>query len=369
MNKCIYTLKTDFEATFSQQEHIFSAGICGIKKLPNGYVSDEFNNAISRIEREFMHNTPIMLDRVFEGIGHRGSKKDKDRTKSKIIPLLDSYTIEFKGLGFMDMGINESVDIQNKIARAFSIPSISFYYNTDDRVQLHNCESGVEQYKTFLTSFIEKLEGDDKKKYEIINDNSIPVDEICVGFYQKDTKHLWFYVAVNKEAVFDNNVLLDWAKRTLPAIPSDIPTTAKVDSYQPTTSIPMIFSCDELNRIPAKYIFNALAELKGHEFVLKACFNPIREWINCGEGKARCEVTTGKFIDIKNRLPYIPVKSHKIIFQVRKGKLLGLLSLFGTYEYSAIIADNIDEEFNDIAISPKIYVCDWENKTECYFDY
>jgi len=38
---------------YTGREHIFPAGIGGMQKLPQGYVSDEFNNDTSKLEQVF----------------------------------------------------------------------------------------------------------------------------------------------------------------------------------------------------------------------------------------------------------------------------------------------------------------------------
>ena len=65
MNKCIYTLKDEKSASFDALEHIFPKCIGGVETLPEGWVSKEFNNSISKSEREFARNeTWIVLPRI-----------------------------------------------------------------------------------------------------------------------------------------------------------------------------------------------------------------------------------------------------------------------------------------------------------------
>lgn len=48
---CIY-YKDRKNLHYAKQEHIVSAAIGGIKKLPKGYVSNEFNSGISKLEQD-----------------------------------------------------------------------------------------------------------------------------------------------------------------------------------------------------------------------------------------------------------------------------------------------------------------------------
>ena len=74
MNRCIYTGKTDRNATFTQKEHIIPKAIGGIFTLPTGYVSDEVNHRFSIWEEQFVHQfPPVALSRRF--FGPDGRKK------------------------------------------------------------------------------------------------------------------------------------------------------------------------------------------------------------------------------------------------------------------------------------------------------
>ena len=68
MHKCIYSLKTEPDAQFLTQEHIFPKTIGGINKLPLGMVSDEANRLFSPLEKDFVHNNPIIqMEKMFHG--------------------------------------------------------------------------------------------------------------------------------------------------------------------------------------------------------------------------------------------------------------------------------------------------------------
>ena len=85
---CIYYKGRD-GLTYNQQEHILPAGLGGKTKLPKGFVSDQFNNDISKLEEEVMRGSLIALARQFEGPGKRGKLGEKHETKSKVLLTAD----------------------------------------------------------------------------------------------------------------------------------------------------------------------------------------------------------------------------------------------------------------------------------------
>jgi hypothetical protein len=86
MHKCIYSLKTEPDAHFLTQEHIFPKTLGGINKLPLGMVSDEVNQLFSPLEKDFVHNNPIIqTEKMIHGPkGRKGhDKKDNIRILCK----------------------------------------------------------------------------------------------------------------------------------------------------------------------------------------------------------------------------------------------------------------------------------------------
>ena len=60
MKKCIYTLNDETNATFNSREHILPRSIGGIGTLNKHWVCDDFNNYISKAEREFARQYPLI---------------------------------------------------------------------------------------------------------------------------------------------------------------------------------------------------------------------------------------------------------------------------------------------------------------------
>lgn len=135
--ECIY-YKGKTGLTEKGQEHIFPAGLGGIKKLPKGYVSYEANNYFSKLEDHLMHGSLIMLHRSMFGPSKRKDKKEGKR----IITVMensnkdDSSKVE---LGFVREG------------RPYPITQV--YITKDSMIFTGSVEGGVEE----LNSFIDKL--------------------------------------------------------------------------------------------------------------------------------------------------------------------------------------------------------------------
>ena len=109
-------------------------------------------------------------------------------------------------------------------------------------------------------------------------------------------------------------------------------------------------------RVCAKIIFNYLAFAQGQNFVLRNCFDPLRDWIvNGGENKfARL---TG---NETNQLVLFPEQAHKL-FIVQDGKSLkGVISFYGT-GFETVV--NLCDDFEGIFL-PDGFICDWKNRQE-----
>ena len=80
---CIY-LKGIGGLLYKSEEHVFPQALGGKVALPLGYVSDRFNNDISKLEQEFIRDSFIGTIRQFYGPGKKGSLSNSKATKSKI---------------------------------------------------------------------------------------------------------------------------------------------------------------------------------------------------------------------------------------------------------------------------------------------
>jgi len=81
---CIY-YKDRKNLHYAKQEHIVSAAIGGIKKLPKGYVSDEFNSGISKLEQDSLSFSFCPKESVTENV--------KARVKNSLVILTEDAEV------------------------------------------------------------------------------------------------------------------------------------------------------------------------------------------------------------------------------------------------------------------------------------
>lgn len=191
MNKCIYLKESDDTQTFNKAEHIFPAGIGGVRKLPKGYVSDNVNGIIfSKMELDFMRNSVISICREIEGPGKRGSLSLKKATKSKV-------------------GISKDEEGQVKLAyikkaKPYSIDQIkiSEFKVVGLTIGKSENKSDYENLKEFVIKLERFVEG--YKNYHItyIKDISIDLETILIGEFDSH-----WYLASNKNEIDIYNVI------------------------------------------------------------------------------------------------------------------------------------------------------------------
>src|SRR5437016_4825540 len=100
---CIYYTDRN-DLTYSGQEHVIMAGLGGSARHPNGYVIDQFNNDISKLEQDFLRESIISVPRQIVGPSSRGRLTSKYETKSKV-HVLRNYAVENDiSLGYIKRG-------------------------------------------------------------------------------------------------------------------------------------------------------------------------------------------------------------------------------------------------------------------------
>ena len=342
MNKCIYTLKTDGEATFDSGEHIFPKGIGGTVKLDKGWVSKEFNNKISSAEREFLRKYPlVVLPRIFEGSS--GRKEHKGKLGVSFVKELDTNELK---LGYIERNI------------PIIIPQIIFKYNEKPSYsKIKMIAKSLEE----LYIFIDKLKTHEEN-FEIIhtpNDSfkdymsfGITNKQAYVGTHNSLNDDL-IKIHVEKFLKFCREVHLDKFKSN---------NNKKIEKHFIEQNIEFGFNIFEVYRVYAKIVFNCLAKLKGQEFVLQNKFDNIRN-----------SIVTGKNIDKFVSLPNLNDKdlskilqlgkAHIVTFSQVNDKLLGKISLFGgeAASFGILLSEFMNSEDN---FGTDGYICDWENKKE-----
>jgi len=149
-------------------EHLIPAGLGGIKKLPKGYVSDQFNNEISKLERRFLRDSIISIPRIFVGPGKRGKLNESKATKSKIQLIINPDGAPSFALGY------------TKLGKVIEIPTLLI--NTDDG----SCSFSFDKNEntngyTVLTNYKTKCQNEGWLKIKSIDKEELPIDVIAIG--------------------------------------------------------------------------------------------------------------------------------------------------------------------------------------------
>ncbi|WP_066302082.1 hypothetical protein [Bacillus sp. FJAT-29937] len=335
MKFCIYFKKTEPEVSFSSEEHIFPAGIGGIQKLPMEYVSHNCNNGFSGMELSFMRNSLIALPRQFVGPGKRGNLNPMNATQGPISLMKGLASPNSIELGYLSLGIPYSIS-QIKIDINGTLQFISDRSFGDANRQ--------------TSEFIKNL-GKYNGRYTLFEDKRLSQNELILGLHNGK----WYVALSNKdlETKIDNYV-----QKLIEQNPFDN-FTPNYNSEQTRVHQTLQFD-DSYFRVCAKIIFNYLAFVKGQQFVLQECFDPLRDWIVNG-GENNFAKLTGEATTFSN-IPF-PDQAHKLfITQVRK-TLFGQISFYGdAFETVVKLCDNIEGPFNIEG-----FICDWQNRQEFSF--
>lgn len=346
MNFCIYLKRTETELTFKSGEHIFPAAIGGIQKLPESFVSEEFNNKFSKLEGHFTQDELLSLPRQFHGPGKRGNLNPKRATKSKICILSEENNPNSVRLGYISL------------SKPYYIPQIKININGETQFSADLSEGDG---KTQVNDFFKSVQ-EFNDYYTIHEEKNINQDEFIIGYEIVNKKKKW-HIAFSDSKHLNN--INKWIERlnktTLPEKVNAENKSAMVNAMQGLQVSESYF------RTCAKIAFNFLAFVKGQEFVLQECFDPIRNWIiNGGKNKAFVsdflnDEELKRFHSIK-----FPEMSHKLIIINNRGTLCAYISFYGGHFGVLIqLGSGFEGEFEFDG-----FICDWQNRKEYkFFDY
>jgi hypothetical protein len=340
---CIYyTNRSSLQ--YTGQEHIFPAGIGGIQKLPKGYVSDEFNNDISRLEQSFLRESFISAARQIEGPGKRGSLNEQKATRSIVHVLVNSQSQQITGLGYIKLG------------RTFEIPNVMINTATGaitigfDKHSFISTEENMKQ-------FSDKCSDPGNLKIRTINDDRLDPDIILFVIEQGIEENFNGFFARHSSNKMD--VTTDYIQRigkSLHAINSE----PQPQKYWPSSHLSVKFHEDYF-RVYGKIAFNFLAFLKGDEFARGIQFDPLRNWIT-GNGInefARLDNSPALFREM-----LIPNDQsiHYVMLAKVENALVASISFYGALKSMIILARNFNEPFETDGL-----ICDWRNRREYRF--
>lgn len=359
MNLCIYSKKTDSEATFNTQEHIFPASLGGLSKLPKGYVSDEVNNKFSgELELDFTKESLVSICRQFEGPGSRGNiTNSKKATRSKVhIFTNDKGRVS---LGYIMMG------------KPYQINQIVF--NLDDNNEFNGkCNllfgEDIKSIKNELEIFM-GLEPN--ASITIISDKEIGSNKVILGVekYQHKgkgpMKYKW-YIAHDGSLVINDsskNLIKDYIQKIYNNTDEEN-LNKEVEKHQVISHQYLNFNIEKFNRTCAKIAFNYMASILGQDIVLNKEFNSIRNYIVKG-GK-------NKFVIIDNDIKLQESKyfefmkdTHSIIANFCESEIIVILTLYGTINIIIKVAYNISFQNLPLEFPVSGLIIDWKNRTEC----
>ncbi|PEL74420.1 hypothetical protein CN603_15835 [Bacillus toyonensis] len=343
-NHCIYLQDEQSKFTYNSGEHIIPAGLGGIQKLPGGYVSDLCNNTFSGIETEFMRRSLLALPRQFLGPGKRGKLNPREATKS--------------GIGFMWDGIStETIELSYiSLGDPYALPQLKI--NTKGNIKF-SADKSLGDTEQILNNFFNQLKKFDNK-YTIHEDTRIDKETFLIG-YEKDEKrwHLAFHEKTH------NIDVQKWIERVLNPEGRKF-SKPEYRSMQAEVTQQFTMDLEAHERVYAKIAFNFLAYVKGQDFVLQECFNPVRNWILKGGDNNFVESPinddmVGGFKEIP-----LPELCHKIFLFNIDNDLVAFLSFYGgQFGAKVILGKDFSGDFDMDG-----FICDWKNREEYrIFDY
>ncbi|MCO5948564.1 hypothetical protein [Mucilaginibacter flavidus] len=326
MSNCIY-YKDQPDLTFNKGEHVIPAGIGGQRKLPKGYVSDQFNHDISKIEMAFMRNSIIAMPRQLVGPGKRGKTTQK-ATRSPVMVITQPGPPETHALGYLSL------------AKAIHLPQIKMNTASGEL----NWSVPIEMAASPDDYLRGELQRCSAYKARHIPDKKLSEEEVIIGFDEQ------LYIARHPARDFElTTAIIDGIKDAI---------TNSAGPYRPLHQ-PVSFNqvsviADDFYRVTAKIALNTLALLKGKIFVLGPAFDVLRAYItDAGTNPGVI------FIPKPKLMPQFPADAHHLMFAASKGKLAANVCFYNQFTVNVVLANNFDEDFQ-----PLVYLCDWRNKQE-----
>lgn len=323
--------------------------------MPKGVVSDQANEKFSSYELKLLRHSFISVNRNNFGPGKRGSL-DVKKIKNPIVRVLkndyepnDTYT-----LGFIFQG------------ESYILPQLMIDFDDGDM--------------TCCISFVSKVFNKNDPRFTILLFQKLLIDFlvnrdrkfILVDMPYTTSKHFinigcykgkWF-VATSHKYVNMDVVAVEFLPRLMDEFKknSNLETDVLIkgeEQFQYFAKLDINFN--EFFLLYAKTAFNALAWLKGHEFVLDEQFNKIRNAVFNVDGFE--DIWIDKDIAypevVKNVRRKAPDKSHFVVLSTLDDILYAYVSFYG--EPSAVI--KMSEKHQNSKMEGGI-ICNWKNRCE-----
>jgi hypothetical protein len=329
------------DLTYEGEDHIFSAAIGGVAKLPQGFVSDQFNHDMSKIELDLFRDGLPGLSRIIYGPGKRGSLSPLKQTKSKISLMSGGKEGRVYSLGFVMTGIAYEIP---QVHLTLDPPHIAFSYDP-------NFTAGVSG--EVLDSFRHDCFNMSEMQCRTIIDNNLKDGDIVLGIAKNVEQRYSCFLAKSGETHFGyHQENMRRVGELLQAHQPPIP-----DSYLPTFHSQLKINGDQL-RVFGKIAFNALAHLTSEEFAQRAEFDGVRNWITNGGGWM-AKYDTGIINYFQLSPVKFPDKAHYVMLNGDGKNLYASIVLYGNIGVSMLLKDQLTERFALDGLA-----CDWQNKKE-----
>jgi len=331
MDKCIYFKDYSEKLNYSSGDHIFSAAIGGIKKLDKGFVSDEANNALSKLERKAYQNSIISISRQSHGIGKRGKRSDKANIKSAIVRLMQSKTDGEYSLGYF--------------LKWTPIKIGQFCFDLVNHCVMNVVISPDEKDTDLLKVIKENWTG----HYNIIEYGKL--DSVALLGFHEDK---WYLAIPSENSLETCKKLIN----SLVNAESMIRIRTEKKISQTLAYFPFVYD-ENYYRIVAKTAFNYLASICGQEFILNKDFDKIRNYILHGGDNSnyvRAADSNGMHEFIRTEI--INANNHFINIVKQDNVIGAMISIFGFISFVRL------SENSHLLIEDYGYICDIKNQKE-----
>ena len=325
--------------TYSGEEHIIPAAIGGSKKLPQGYVSDQFNSKISLVEQHLFRDGLISTPRIFVGPGKRGSLAPSRATVSKVHLISSPSNPDIFALGY------------TKLGKTYEIPHLAGNTNTG------TCTFSIDKTDQsdaikILNSFKEKCENATSLKIKVLECSQLPENILLIGIKDGIEENYNCFVAKNNKWQVSPEAIQNIGKNI--HFNQDNLTNIK---YQPQGHQTIKFEEDHL-RVYGKIAFNFLALVLGKEEVCHERFDEVRSWIT-----DNCNYNGVALRDNRNPLVQtgilFPNDAHVIYLNKIDGELRAHIFLYESMSVEVLLCKQYDQRFDLNG-----FICDWRNKNE-----
>lgn len=338
---CLYYKYRD-GLNYTSGEHIFPAAIGGIQKLPNDFVSFEFNNKISKLELDFIRNSVVSVARQVDGPGKSGKLADKFATKSPVTVIESTADNSVLALGYVKKG------------KLYEVPQLLLNTDTEEFAISFDSTELTDIAKS-INDFKENCSKAELLKIKIIDSELLPMNQILLGIDDSVEMNFNCFFAKNPSVTTPINF------EKIKVIGSAIQyngSAPKRKNYMPRSTGQIKFSVDFF-RIYGKIAFNYLAFLKGREFVMATAFDPVRNWIANGGENKYATLNKENFNPLKEMKLELPVSCHHVLIYKIENRLFATIHLYEALSVDIELDSNFTEKF-----STDGFICDWKNRKE-----